>query len=117
MFSGIRDSLSSSAVKSLLASKISRYGKLTDLRIRSRDRTIHCELWLEGEPSAITVEVLSYRITGENGTPVLTIEKAQASRPWVNHLIEDLLVGRPVAVPSMALFVLGGIDNPSPQEA
>lgn len=111
MFSGIRDSLSSSALKSLLASRISRYGKLTDLRIRSKDRTIRLELQLEGEQTAITIEVESYRIFDDNGTLLLTVERARASRPWLERVIEDFVVGRPFPVPSMALFVLGGSEQ------
>ena len=49
MFSGLKDSLTSSAARSLLASRLDRYAKLTDLRISSREKTISAELVLEGE--------------------------------------------------------------------
>ncbi len=116
MFNGIRDTLSSSAVKSMLASKISRYCKLTDLRIRSKERTIHAELWLEGDPSPVTVDVLSYRIEGSSSAPLLTISEARVSRPWMEQLVRDTLIDRPLPIPTMALFVLGGIDSETPAE-
>jgi hypothetical protein len=110
MFSGIRDSM----VKNLIASKISRYGKLTDLRLNSKDRTILLELWLEGEQSSLVVEILGYRLTGDANAPLLTIEKARASRPWLDLLMQDFLIGRPLPIPPMALLVLGDIDYPEP---
>jgi hypothetical protein len=107
MFSHLKDSLSSSAAKSLLASRIDRYGKLTDLRIRSREKTISAELLLEGEETPVTLRVERYRITGTSGEHALVVEAVAASRPWLQNLLEDLLVEKPLPVPSILLLALG----------
>jgi len=111
MFASIKDSLSSTAAKSLLASRIDRYGKLTDLRIRSRDRTIVAELVLEGEELPLTILIERYRIAGTTGAHTLTVEKLTASKVWLQNLLEDLVVGKPLPVPSIALLALGGPEN------
>lgn len=107
MFNSLKDSLSSSAAKSLLASRIDRYGKLTDLRIRSREKTISAELVLEGEEIPVTLRIERYRITGTSGEHSLVVEAVSASRPWLQNLLEDLLVGKPLPVPSILLLALG----------
>lgn len=111
MFSSLKDSLSSSAAKSLLASRVDRYGKLTDLRIRSRERTIAVEILLEGEEIPVTIRVERYRITGTSGEHLLTVEAVSASRPWLRNLLEDLLLEKPLQVPSILLLALGKSDD------
>lgn len=111
MFSGIKDSLASTAAKSLLASRLERYGKLADLRIHSREKRISAELLLEGEEIPVTIEIGHYRITGTSGSHTLVVETATASRPWLQNLLEDLLVGKPLPIPSLALIALGKSDD------
>jgi hypothetical protein len=108
MFGGIKDSLTSSAAKSFIAARITRYGNLTELRINSREKTILADVLLQGEAEPIRIEVSRYRIVIKDGEPLLMIEAVRASRAWLDNLLEDLLVGRELPVPSMALVALGG---------
>ena len=107
MFSGIKDSLTSTAAKSMLASRFDRYAKLTDLRIRSRDKTITAELLLEGEEIPVTIQIDRYRITGTSGDHALVVETITASRPWLRNLLQDLLVDKSIPVPFVVLLALG----------
>jgi len=111
MFNGIKDSLASSAAKSMIASRLDRYGKLTDLRIRSREKTISIELLLEGEEIPVRIEIERYRIIGKTGENALIIEQVSVSRPWLQNLLDDLIVGKPLPVPSVVLFALGKSDE------
>ncbi len=107
MFTGLKDSLTSTAAKSLLASRLDRYGKLTDLRIRSREKSISAELVLEGEEVPVTIQIEHYRITGSGGEYALVVESVTASRPWLQNLLQDLLVNKALPVPSIVLIALG----------
>ena len=107
MFAGIKDSLASSAAKSFLASRMDRYGKLTDLRIRSREKTISVEVELEGEPIPVRIDIERYRIVGKTGENAVVIESISASRPWLQNLLQDVLIEKPLPVPSMVLLALG----------
>jgi hypothetical protein len=107
MFTSLKDSLSSTAAKSLLASRLDRYGKLTDLRIRSREKSISAELTLEGEEIPVGIEIERYRVTGTVGEYAVVVESVTASRPWLQNLLEDLLLGKPLPVPSIVLIALG----------
>jgi hypothetical protein len=116
MFGSLKDSLASSAAKSLLAGRIERYGRLTELRIRSREKTIRVEMILAGEVEELKIEVERYRVTAAAGAHALVIERILASRQWVQLLLEDFVVGKPIPIPSIALVALGGSEAPSPAD-
>ena len=107
MFSGIKDSLASTAAKSMLASRIDRYARLTELTIRSREKTIHATVVLEGEEESISIAIENYRILAKNGENVLIVESVTATKVWLQNLLQDLLKGKELVVPPLALFALG----------
>ena len=107
MFGGIKDSLTSAAAKSLLASRLERYGKLTEFHLSSREKTISVGILLEGEDEPVAIHIGRYRITVETGEYFLTVEELSVSRVWLQHLLEDLLLGKPLPVPSVLLLALG----------
>lgn len=111
MFSGIKDSLASTAAKSMLASRIDRYARLTELRIRSREKIISAELVLEGEEETVGVVVESYRIVGKTGEYALVVGAVTATKPWLQNLLQDLLVDRELSIPPVVLFALGKPDE------
>ena len=108
MFGGIKDSLASSAAKAMLAGRIERYGRLLDLRIRSREKTIGAVLMLAGETEEVRIEVTRYKIVASGPERALMIETLVASREWLQLLLEDFIVGKPIPVPSVATLALGG---------
>lgn len=110
MFSGIKDSLTSSAAKSLLASRLERYGILNELRIRSREKTIFAEIALVDDDLPVTVQIERYRVTGKSGATALVVESVVASRPWLQNLLQDLLVEKPLPVPALVVLALGKSD-------
>ena len=107
MFSGLKDTLTSTAARSFIASRLDRYGKLAELRIRSREKTISAELLLEGEAVPLTIEIGRYRVIGKSGDYALVVESISASRPWLQNILQDLLVEKPLPVPSVILIALG----------
>jgi hypothetical protein len=111
MFGGIKDSMASSAAKALLAGRLERYGRLLDLRIHSRERSLSASVLLAGEREEIRLEVGRYRIIGDRGGHALVVERISASREWLQLALEDFLVGKPLAIPSLALLALGGVDD------
>jgi hypothetical protein len=111
MFGGIKDSVASGAAKALLAGRVERYGRLLDLRIHSRERTLAASVLLAGESEEIRLEVGRYRISGARGQHVLVIERISASREWLQLALEDFLIDRPIPIPSLALLALGGVDD------
>jgi len=111
MLGSIKDSLASSAAKALLAGRIQRYGTLTELRIRSGDKTLAVEMLLTGEKEPIRIEVGRYRITGVSGAYKITLDNVTSSREWIQLLLEDFVIGKAFSIPSVAIVGLGGPEN------
>ncbi len=107
MFTGIKDSLTSSAARALIASRLARYGKLTELKISSKERTIGAEFLLEGEAEPVVIQVDRYRVTCKDGENAVVVEAVTASRVWLENLLQDLVVEKPLPVPPVLLLVLG----------
>jgi hypothetical protein len=107
MFTGIKDSLTSAAAKSMIASRLDRYGELTDLRIRSREKSIAAELLLEGEETPVMIRIECYRIIATPEGHSIVVEGVTASRAWLRNLLEDLLLEKPLPVPSLLVLALG----------
>ncbi|MCW1912624.1 hypothetical protein OJ996_03495 [Luteolibacter sp. GHJ8] len=116
MFSSFKDSLASSAAKSLLAGRIERYGRLIELRIRSREKIIRVEILLAGESEELKIEVERYRVTESGGSHAIVIERIRASRQWVQLLLEDFVVGKPLPIPAVAIMALGGPEAAAPPQ-
>lgn len=111
MFTGIKDSLASTAARSLIASRLGRYGKLTELKIRSQERTIRAEFLLEGEEEPVVIQVERYRITRKDGENLAVVEDVSASRAWLENLLKDLVVEKPLPVPPVVLLALGKSED------
>jgi hypothetical protein len=107
MLASLKDNLASMAAKSLLAGRLERYGQLTELRIRSREKTLSLDMLLAGEEREIRIEVGRYRVIGEGGKLALVIESISASREWLQLALEDFVVGQPIPLPSIASMALG----------
>ena len=65
---------------------------------------------VSGETEDLKIEVERYRVTGMAGAHLLVIERIRASRQWVQLLLEDFVVGKPIPIPSVALVALGGSE-------
>lgn len=111
MFGNLKDSLASSAAKSLLSARLERYGRVTELKINSREKTMAVEILLAGEHNEVRVEIGRYRITGLAGSHSIVVESIQASRPWLQLALEDFVVGKPFPIPTVALVALGGSEG------
>lgn len=107
MLSGLRDMVAGGALKALIAGRLERYAKLDELHIESRARTLSLVVTLAGEPDPLRITT-RYRLSKHDAQHFLTLEDITASRPWLEHLLTDLLAGKPLAVPAIASTALGG---------
>lgn len=102
MFNVAKDALASKAARSYVNGLVERYGRVTELKIDSRAKTVDlaCELFGESEP--VSVRVDSYRVVTEAGRKAVEITEVSCSRPWLHRLLEDHLRGRKLDLPGWA---------------
>jgi hypothetical protein len=96
---GQKDNSVSFLAEKMLAKRLEPYGRLVSFKLNSRERSATLELLLDGEKESVTVEVQEYVMAGNpNGTSIM-VKRARASRPWLNTLLADFVLGRPFPVP------------------
>jgi hypothetical protein len=107
MFSAAKDALASKGAKTWVNNLIARYGKVEELKIDSRNRTIEVQCVLDGEVSPITVKVENYVIeTDEGGKKFIRATDFSATRPWLQNVLQDHGTKQRIELPPWAAAAL-----------
>ncbi len=81
---------------------IRRYGEIVDLQIDRDNSEILIATLLQGEARPITVVIKSYDFSREGKVTMFTVNRIQClDRQWVDTLVKDAFVGKPMVIPEM----------------
>jgi hypothetical protein len=94
-----KDSTSSFFVERALQTFLWDYGRMLNLKLDSRQKTVQCEVLLKGETHPITLDVHQYEILTEAAGTFVVIRKASASREWLAVVLENFVCGKKFPVP------------------
>jgi hypothetical protein len=84
------------------------YGTMTEIKIDAANKSIAAEVMLLGESTPIVVNVGSYRLTPlPDGTATMVVEGVTVSRPWMQKVAEQVVVGKVMVVPKEVAGWLG----------
>src|SRR5436305_1770810 len=89
----------SQGVRVYLNHKLSRYGKMLDLKIDSQRKTIRAEVLLAGEKDAIVIDIKGYHLTQDADACAASFEGVSVSRKWIELILADLLAKYPRGIP------------------
>lgn len=106
MFTASKDALASRAAQTWANTLIARYGKIQDVKIDSRLKTVEVTCLLHGEPSPITVEVVNYVVDSEAGKKFVRATGFRCTRPWLQNVLTDFGHGKRVELPRWAAAAL-----------
>jgi hypothetical protein len=106
MFKAAKDAMTSKAALHFFNKEMVRYGKLLDLRIDSRNKTVDLSCLLIGEPEPITIRVDHYDIEPDGGKNYLQASGFTCSRPWLQSLLEDFAQNQRIELPPWASSLL-----------
>jgi len=109
--SSVKDSGASTAIQNWLAREMADYGEVLDFKIDTTARKGELHVHLKGEREKLTVHLDGWNIVSEGGTDYIVVQRAHASREWVNAVMRNFLIGKKHKIPaqysSMAKMVLG----------
>lgn len=104
---GAKDWLVEKTAPTVLNNTLVRpYGRLTSLKFDSNTRSIELELALNGETSPILIQVTGYELLNRGDGLVLIPQRIACSRPWIQKLAEDYVVGKPWPIPPQARTIV-----------
>ena len=102
MFKAAKDAMTSKAAMHFFNKEMVRYGRLTDLSIDSRNKTMDVTCELIGEVSPISIHVDNYTVDEERGKNYLQASGFTCSRPWLQSFLTDFAVDRRLELPPWA---------------
>jgi hypothetical protein len=94
-----RDAGASVAVEKWLARELQEYGELQRVDINSREKKLELDILLKGEAQPVHLRVDQYEIVQTNGRTALLVKAVTASRPWLQSLLNNFLVGTSISIP------------------
>jgi hypothetical protein len=102
MFKAAKDAMTSKAALHFANREIARYGKVLDLEIDSRRKTVDVSCLLAGEATPITIHVENYRIEPDGEKSHLQASGFTCNRPWLERLLADFAEHRRIELPAWA---------------
>jgi hypothetical protein len=106
MFNAAKDALASRAAQVWANHLIARYGKVQDLKIDSRRKTVEVCCLLEGEPTPITVRIENYTVETEREKTFIRATVFHCTRPWLQNFLRDFGHRQRVELPPWAVAAL-----------
>lgn len=106
MFNAAKDALASRAAQTWANSLISRYGKVEDVKIDSRLKTVEVTCLLEGEPTPITIKIGNYVVETERDKKFIRATGFTCTRPWLQNFLTDFGSRQRIELPSWAAAAL-----------
>jgi hypothetical protein len=92
--------VTSNLLKSVINKKIIRYGRMLNLNLDSKNKSITLNVLLAGEESPLEIDIGRYDIVNQNDKYYLEINEVSTSRLWLNVLAEETLNGEKIEIPS-----------------
>jgi len=106
MFKAAKDALSSKAAQTWANSLIARYGKVQELKIDSRLKTIEVSCLLEGEPTPITIKIANYVVETEGDKKYIRAKTFSCTRPWLQNFLSDFGPKQRIELPAWTSAIL-----------
>jgi len=106
MLNAAKDAFSSKAAQTWANSLIARYGKVQNVKIDSRRKTIEVSCLLDGEPTPITIKIENYVVEMEGDTKFIRAANFSCTRPWLQNLLTDFGPKQRIELPPLAAIAL-----------
>jgi len=98
--SGVKDWLVEKTVTGILNQRFLKpYGKLTELKVNSTNKSLQLELELKGDPQKVWVYVHCYELIGQGGEMQFLVKEISASREWISALAQKFVLNKPFPIP------------------
>ena len=85
------------------------YGKMVEIKFNPKEKHLFARLDLAGEESPIEVEITDYELEESGESTNIIVKQATVDREWIELLIRDLLIDKPISLPADKVKLIRGI--------
>jgi len=101
MFSKIVDKVKNIPKDMINKHILNKYGKMLDLKLDIKNKSIDTNILLNGEDKAILVHIDKYEMIQKADKYFIILYGIHTSREWINLLAKDHIEGKEFIVPSV----------------
>ena len=99
-----------SAVPKMIINRfIEDYGKVVDLDIDNKSKTITAAILLNGESDSMRVTIAEYEVIRADSSSSVVVQNASSDRAWVDALLKNYVIGKSWEIPKMAAAGLDAV--------
>jgi hypothetical protein len=102
LFHHPKDSALAATARTFLNVKLRGIGKVTELSIDTKKKSLRVQVDLVGEAEPIEIRIVKYSIKQKSGELSLVIEDATASREWLAVALREFVIGQSISLPGKA---------------
>jgi len=100
------DAIAAQVVTRWVNFRMGGIGRMINLQIDSKRKTIRLELELKGENEPIWIDVPSYQVVQKDGTTLIEFDRINISREWMEVVVEKYLKEKRFEIPEVLRIVL-----------
>lgn len=90
----------SASTKVAINQLIGEYGKMIELRIDNKNKTVIASVLLKGESSPIEVRIDKYEIIKNDSSASVLVKDASSDKAWLNAVLKNFVIGKSFDVPA-----------------
>ena len=106
MFDTAKDVLSSRTALIWINNLIARYGRVQQLKIDSKRKTVEVSFLLEGEPDPVTIRIENYVVENQQDRKFIRATGFTCTRPWLQTFLTDFGPKQRIELPPWAAAAL-----------
>jgi len=106
MFNAAKDALASRAAQTWANTLLARYGRVQELKIDSRRKTLEASCLFDGEATPITVKIENYSVEADGDKKFLRATTFTCTRPWLQSILSDHGPRQRIELPAWAAAAL-----------
>lgn len=106
MFNAAKDALTSRAALTWANHHLARYGRVEELKIDSRRKTVEVSCLLDGESTPITLRIENYSVETEGDKKFVRATGFFCTRAWLQNVLTDHGPRQRIELPAWAASAL-----------
>ena len=106
MMNSVKDAMTAKAAQLYVNNQVARYGRLSALKIDSKNKTMDITGLLHGDNEPVVVRINRYAVEAVGSQAFISVKDFTCSRPWLQNLLEDFIRDRRAELPAWAAGAL-----------
>jgi len=106
MLNKMKDLAISKTAKIAINTQIEKYGKVSEISLNSKEKSLEMTLILKGENEAFHLSIEKYILSQKEDKHFIQVQGIQTSRLWMSAIAKDYLENKSFSIPNKYIKLL-----------